>query len=584
MSEQNLQLPNGDTVIIYNERRSLQFHINDLYKYRFIDEGSTIVNGTGQHVANVNDLVYQNLSGRLKWYVVSFKDATTHVVNLSAIDVVDDPSTVNDRDKYLATSGGYESSAWKAYLDTRSLPYRLELDDSFRSYGTKTAYMVFFRGVDTSPTGEVISAYYNQNNEYQGIRIPMDVVANVRDTVFSPLAEIVNTAIKAPLIGYCTKDLNEGELITAVGYSQDDIVQRSCEFTIHKSNTYRRVEDTLRRVTSIQLISPYLSETEPNKLMIPLGINSESVIMRARVNYSDGKSLEMDVGDETSGEKFMLYGFKYWSPTIVGTAKELTLVYRLSPSEEYSREEGESESGLVKESYQIVATEVNPSLALKVFVYPSWMANLNAYVLEYWLFDLLRQQYYRIPASAIEYQQSSRSFDGMDFLSVQTLSISVNLGAVDSLWGTHRHIQTFQVALLRDGSSALTNWRVKHSTNQPAWYGDNKSAMKRTVGNGSTLIDISNGYTTLQDWLDNIFYAQDPLYNPSVEAKAPTPTHFLVTTGQNTFDFPISSWSNELSILNDLAEGQTLTLRFIKRDVNGELQLATVGLPLHTQL
>lgn len=581
MSDQTTTLPNGDTVIIPTADRSIQIFIGDLYKYRLLDQNEDVITGGGKYVGRVNDLVYHF---ELGWMRVNSVDPTTFVVNLSsAMKNTDDDQTVGEADRYLSTSSGYQSESWRVYLDTRTLPYRLEIDEGFRTYGTKTVGIKIWRGVDTTETGEVISAYYNQNNEYVSDMIPVNVVANVVDSVFSPLAEIVNTAIKAPLIGYTTKDLQEGEYVTLVGYSQDGQPVRSARCIIHKTNVYQRVEDTQRRIASIQLVSPYLSETEPNKLMVPLNINVASLVMRAKVTYTDGKSLTMDVGDETSGAKFMIYGLKYWSPTITGTPQRLSLVYRISPTEEYSRQEGESETGLVTEPYEIVATDVDPSMSLKLFVYPTWQAGINAYVLEYWLYDLVRLQWYRVPSNAIELDQNSRSFDGMDYTTVQTLTVAVKLNMLDPSWGTHRHVQTVHVALLRSGVLPATNWRVRHSSNQAAWYGDDKQALGSAVGAQNTVLDISCGFGDVDTWLDGLFYVQEPLYDILAEAKAPRPTHFVLMTRTQEFDFPIALWNNELTIINDLTEGQSLSIRFVRRDVNGELQLGVTALPLHFQ-
>lgn len=578
MTDQLITLPGGDTIIVNDDRRCLQFYVGDIYKYRLVDQSQDIVTGGGQYVPKVNDLVFHYQLGSFR---VSSVDPTTYVANLSEWNLNNEEPEVTEEDRYLTTGSGYQSESWRIYLDTRTLPYRLEIDEGFRTYGNKTAFIKLFRGIDTSEEGEIVSAYYNQNNEYVGDSIPLDVVANVVDDVFSSTATLGNVAIKAPKIGYTTKDISEGEYITLVGYSQDGTPQRSARFIVHKTNVYRRVEDTQKRVTGIQLISPYLSETDLNTLFVPLNINVASVVMRAKVSYSDGSSRIMNVGDEDSGDKFMIYGLKYWSPTIPGSPQNLTLVYRLSPSEEYSRMEGESENGLVREHYEIIATEVDPSMSIKLFAYPSWQPASNAYSLEYWLFDLLRLRYFKVPATLVEFSETSRVFDGADFSSAQSLTVGVRLNELDSSWGTHRHVQTFQIALLRSGAQRATNWRVRHSSNQPDWFGEGKEALV-TVGAGATRIfDITCGFTTIDDWLDAVYYAQEPLYDILSEAKAPIPTHFTLSTKSRDYDFPIASWNTQLSILNDLTEGQTIYIRFLRRDVNGELQLATAGLPIH---
>lgn len=579
MADSIITLPNGDTVIVNDDRRGLQFYIGDLYKYRLVDQSTDVIQAGGQYVPNVNDRVYHYELGEFR---VSSVDPTTFVANLSEWNPKHKDPEVTEEDKYLSSGSGYQSESWRAYLDTRTLPYRLEIDEGFRVYGTQTAFIKIFRGIDTTETGEIISAYYNQNGEYVGDSIPLEVCATVTDSVFSPNATIINTAIRAPVVGYTTKDLQEGEYCTVVGYTQDGMVKRnSARLIIHKTNVYRRVEDTQKRVTGIQLLSSYLSDTEPNKLYVPLNINIASITMQGKVTYSDGSSRIVDVGDEDSNQKMMIYGLKYWSPTIIGTPQKLDLVYRLSPSEEYSRMMGESENGLVTERYEIVATQVDPSLSLKLFAFPSWQGGQSSYMLNYWLFDLMRDSYYKVPPAAIEYSQTSQVFSGINYSTVQTLSVGVNLAMLDDSWGTHRHVQTLQVALLREGSLRATNWRVKHSSNQADWYGDNKEALVRVGIGQNRIFDITCGHTAYDEWLDDIMYSQEPLYDPMSEAKTPLPTHFTLMTRTFNYDFPVAMWNAELSINSDLLEGESIHIRFVRKDSNGDLQLAMAAMPIH---
>lgn len=578
MIDREITLPSGDTILINEDRRSLQFYVGDLYKYRLVEQSQDVITRGGKYVPNVDDIVIDYDLGMFR---VSYVDPTTYVANLNKWDLKDNTPEVSEEDRFLNSGTGYQSESWRIFLDTRTLPYHLEIDEGFRTYGNKSVYIKLFKGIDTSENGIIISAYYNQNGEYVSDRIPLEVVANVRDDVFSPHAVINNIAIKAPKIGYTTKDLNNGEYVTLVAYSQDGTPVRSARFLIHKTNIYRRVEDTQRRVTGIQLLTSYLSETESNRIYVPININVASIILIGRVSYEDGTYRDIPVGEEGTNSKFMIYGLKYWSPTVAGIPQKVHLVYQLSQSEEYSRMEGESESGLVKEAYQIVASELDPSMSLKLFAYPMWLNPTVGYALNYWLYDLARQEYHKVPANVVEFTETSRVFDGGDYSSAQTLTVGVRLGEVDSKWGTHRHVQTFQIALLRDGNLPATNWRVRHTTSQSRWFGEGKEALV-SVGTGQLRVfDLTCGYTDLDVWLEEMYYIQNPLYDNLSESRAPRPTHFILDTGVNTYDIPVENWNNQFSVISNLLQGETVYLHFVRRDVNGELQLATTGIPTH---
>lgn len=570
-----IQLPNGDTVVV-NQGRRQTLYLKDLYKYKL--PNSTQVVKSGDIVAQVDDRVWDYDLGEFR---VIYRDQTTYEVELAEVREREDDSPVTDHDRFLATNSGYQSEAWRCYLDTRTLPHRLEISEGFRIYGNRTAYIRLFRGFDTTETGEIVSAWYNQAGEYVSDRIPVSIVANVKDTMFSPTQQLENIAIKAPDNGFTTKDLAQGEDVTLVAYTQDDVVVRTARLNVHHTNLIRRVDDTQRRVSSIQLVSPFLSESDATELRIPLNVDIASLVMEAKVNYADGTSRLMTVGDETSGKKFMLYNLMYWSPTNAGTPTKVTLVYRLDPTEEYSRATGETVDGFVSKTYTIVPTDIVPKMSLKLYVYPTWSEQLNSYTLHYYLYDLERLRYFEVPASSVELVESSRSFDGSDYQTVQTLHLAVKLKDLDPSYGEYRHTQAVQIALIRSGGLPATNWRVRHNANQSEWYGDNMEAVLKVSAGQTHTVNVAAGQTDTDAWIDAIYYAQDPLRDPQAETKAPRPTHFYIDGGSREFDFPIDMWANDLTIISDLREGQNLGIRFVHRSVNGELQLAAAGMPAH---
>lgn len=147
MIDREVTLPNGDTIIVNDDRRNLQFFIGDIYKYRLVDQSQNVITRGGKYAPIVNDMVTDFDLGMFR---VSSVDPTTYVANLSKWDIKDSDPEVTEEDRFLNTGTGYQSESWRVFLDTRTLPYHLEIDEGFRTYGNKSVYIKLFKGIDTS--------------------------------------------------------------------------------------------------------------------------------------------------------------------------------------------------------------------------------------------------------------------------------------------------------------------------------------------------------------------------------------------------------------------------------------------------
>ena len=383
-------------------------------------------------------------------------------------------------------------------------------------------------------------------------------------------------------MGYTNKKLPNGQLVSVVVYNQAGSPIDIARMLVHNTNIVRHPEDSLKRIHSIEAINPYLSEVQPNTFYVPINATSGQLTMMAKVTYDDGTYSILPVGDETSNSKFKMLGLKHWSPTIAGVPQELSLVYQPTPQSEYAYLQGETANGSIEEAYRIVGMPADPARSLKLFVFPSWVSDLAGYKLEYWLYDLARAVSYRVPSGAVELSETSPAFDPFNYTATQYLDFGVRLGAVDGRYGAgERHYQRVLVQLLRSGGTRASNWRVKFANSQKNWYGDNLTGNVSSAGAGLSTIDVSQGETTKEGWLTKVYYNADPLFDPQTEVVAPEPTHFLLVTKSRSVEVPISQFKTAITFVNDLKEGETIYLKWIKRMTSGTLQLASTGLPIH---
>lgn len=570
MAEVIIPLPNGGTVITDEDRKKVSvFKLADLYAYRLVDDSSTVVQGKGNYVANVDDFVIVYDLGMFR---ASRVDYTSYVTDLTLWELPKTASEVGVADVLLGVGTGYTSETWRANLDIRTMPYRLDIDARLHLYSDLAKEIRVFKGLDITSTGEVISAYYNASKEYVGDAIPLTTVGT--DVV-------TNLNIKAPTAGYCTIKLDDGALVTVVVYSVTGSVLSIAKVLIHNTNVIRHPDDSVKRIKTIELISPYLSNTEPNQLSIAINATVATLALRGKVTYIDGSTSIQDVVDEDANGKFKLLGLKYWSPTISGRPAPVALSYTPSVDEEYSYSQGITASGSVIVQYTILGLPIDPSYSLKLYVFPTWVSTLLGYTLEYWLYDLNRQIARRVPKAAISLSDESAPFDGLNYTQVQTLKLGVQLNVVDVAYGSNTHVQIVQVALLRDGSIRASNWKVKFASNQASYYGTALEAVVRATINGLSTINVKNGAADLTSWLALVYGSLEALYDPQIETAAPVPTHFVVNTKTRVYEFPVSQWANDLTFINDANEGETIYLTFLRRTVSADLQLAVAGLPVH---
>jgi len=563
-------LSNGDTVII-PDRANTVLNLQDLYKYRLVDSGAEIIRGAGNIVPKQDDLIYDYSIGLMRSARV---DESDYHVDLVVWKLPSNSGDVSGQDELLGEGPGSQSESYRVMVDTRKFPYTLDINSRMRAYSDTAKEIIVFRGSDPSPTGEIISANYDPaTKEYLGPAIPMKLVGTV---------EVNNLGIMAPVSGYTTAELKNGAPVTVVTYNTAGSPIDIARMLVHLTNVVRHPDDYSKRVKSIELISPYLSKTEPGVLEVPIDATVATLSLRAMVTYTNGVTSIQDVVDENANGKFKLLSLMYWSPQIPGDEQTLELIYELSEGEEYSYLQGETANGAVRVPYKIRAIAKNPAFTLKLFSYPVWKNSTQGYVLEHWICDLARQVTRRAPSAAISLVDGFGAFDGLDYLSTQRIRFGVDLSVVDQAYAGHTFAQLVQISLLRDaGISGTTNWKVKFSGNQANWYGDSLQASVTAAGSGLSTINVGNDLGDQATWFDKVYYNSAPLYDIQTENKAPEPTHFVVVTKTREFEFPVSQWNQNLTFVNDLTEGQVVYLKWIKRTFNSVLQLGVSGLIVH---
>lgn len=521
----------------------------------------------GKYVPNVDDLAFDWVQG---FFRVATVDYTTGLSDLRPWTIKTSPSEANDEDVLLGVGPGGQSEMWRVRIDARTVPHTLDLDGRLHIYGSDAQYCKVFKGTDISINGKVISAFYDQNNTFLGENIPMVLVAT----------ELLNNrAIKAPMTGYTNLSLQDGEVVTVVVYGASGNVLYREKMLIENTSMVRRTSANMRYVTGIELISPFLSESSPDLIEFPINVNIGTVMMMGKVTFSDGDDRIIPIS--TDGEtRFSLFGLTHYVPTLEGQTVPLTLNYILAENE-YAYIQGPTENGSITERYRARTMKVDKAYSVKLYAYPVWKDATTGYQLEFWLYNLDRREFSRVNRGQVEVQAGSRNFDGLDFLTTQTLSLSINLNDIDPKYSAYRHVQTFKVSLRAAGTERRTNWTIQFNPGAADTYGNALEAEMLFLNTNFWLVKIGNGFNSKEEWLRNVFYASQPLFDTRSEIEAPTPTHFALRTKTRRTEFSVTEWNNDLQIYNDLEEGENIAIEWIRRTPVTDLQLGVSALTVH---
>lgn len=524
-------------------------------------------NGTGMWCPNVGDLIVDLVNG---WFLVTTIDITTGLSKWVKWELAPVSQSNVEVDKLLGVGTGAQSETWRVLIDTRQMPYSLQVDGRLHLYRSDATHYKVFLGTDINElTGICISAYYTPSNELVGENIPLEHVGT---------DDINNFAIWAPSAGNTDRRLNDGEVVTVVLYGSAGQLSRAT-MLIQNTALVRRSEAGRKNVTSIELQSPYLSDADPRLLLVPINFDIKTVVLTGIVRYDNGDTAEIPISQD-GGSKMSLHGLTWYSPTIQSYPKKLTLSYRLS-EDEYSVTHGVTENGFITEPYSIKATAADDAYSMKLYTYPTWNAAANRYELDFWLYSIDRDVYFRVPRNVIETIEGYPSFDGQNYTSRQRLKFGVKLSLVDPQYTDHRFMQAVDVLLRQTGVEKGTKWQLRLDETQDEFFGEAVVAESRFVNTNLSYMSLKNNCTSFQQWINKLFYAVNPQFDDTSEVKAPQPTHFVVHTKARTYEFEAESqWDKEFTMFNDYTIGETISIRWIRATPQNRLELGVTGLPV----
>jgi len=542
-------------VPIKDQNRGWRFwHKNEIY---------TGPAGPGRMVPNVEDGVWSWTDGL--WRV----DSVNYTTGLSVLEPHSFDNYnggVVEEDVLLSTGPSRQSESYRIYIDDTAAPYTMVFDARLHVYGSAAHHMKVFRGTDISlSTGQVISAYYNNVGAYVDDNVPLEL---------SYVPGGTNQTIKNPKVASTNESLSDGEVVTAVVYSDTNMVLSVYRMLVAKTNYIATANLGQRFIMSVELDTSFLSPSNDKLILLPGNMLLDSTVLTGIVHYSDGSDEVLPV----DGGRFKLLGLDNYVGHGGGQDIDLVLKYSLLSNEYAYAPMGALPDRWLTMPYKLRTVEDNSTYTVKLFVVPVWdTTSLPQWKLTYWLYSLTRDVVFDV-TSLVQPVVGQPAFDPNNLNGRQALRVALNLADIPfGGYMSYRKVQDFAITLKAPGSNtAATNyWMLEYTTGNI--YGSGQFAVGSLEPSDSSKrrLDISLGYTDVGDWLNHVYWPTQPLFKNPEELSAPTPTHVRVKFGPS-FVRELEVWEALQyvgMITPTFTQGTIVHLEFIKREFDGDKEL-----------
>jgi hypothetical protein len=518
--------------------------------------------GANKYVPNVQDYVVDTVARET--YYVSYLDATTLVPTLTPLPPSIPDTQFSDTDILIGVGPGAPSETYRIYTNQAVLPATLAVEQRLQIFSSSAAYCQIFKGSVIDGTGQVISAVIDSSGNLVSQAIPLTLCAVPSGT---------NYTIKAVPDCFTTEPLLDGEVLTAVIYSATMVVLSKHQLLVENTAYIRSTNASMKYITSIALLSPFMSEADPTQIQYPLNVPLSTLNLLGVVNYSDGTSLQMPI----DGTKFQLSGLTGYLPTQVSQQQPLVLQYNLSPNE-LALCQTNGTLRFLTASYTAITIATNGSYSVKLYAFPVWVSATEGYTLEWFLYNLDRNIAQRV-TPYVTILTNFKAFNPTQYGVNQQLTVQINLNAVNGSYESFIHAQVVNILLIQAGNNKGTNnWTVGFTTSQTPQFGGGNVAVMTITNQNYGSMSVASGYTTQAAWLNAFYYMTLPIYNTATETGPMVPTHFALYSGDTLLiHTEIANWQQTFTIYSIPADLSNIDVYFTYETDTEVLELSVAS-------
>ncbi len=537
------------------------YNPNGLYKEWGYDEIYKGVKGigdgnVGRYVPKVNDKVFS--AALRKTFIVEAVDPGTLLSTLERyVESPEDGAT--DKDFILGVGNRYPQEGYFIYVDN-SLDKPVLAIDSMAFWRRKEIlYFRVFAGFNPLPTAEVLSARYNQSNEY------------IDDKIMAvKLDDINGVEAYVPDVGWAKRQIVDGETLTVVAYDARG-VNSMVTMLGRNSGMVRQSNSTVLAVQSIQLVGPNV-DASGKTIKVAVNATLDSIALMCQVTYRGGKTVQKPI----DGSKIRIISDADYIPSSPGIDQDLVLIYTFDATEAFDGSLNNTDR-FFQETYTIKADATLKAYGMKLFSYPYWKSAAQGYGIRHFLQSMDRDAVYDV-TDLVELKTGSAPFDPLLMGVKQSLVFALDISKVDPRFTDYRHSQNIKFTLLADGvTDGVTPWLVGFEGTQVD-YGDKIEARLAYVSSQVWTTTVDCGAASQEEWLERLYYATRPIYNTQTESAPMVPTHFIFVVNGLRYRKAIADWNQPFTVKSGGSVGDLAVIHWVA-EVNGvDLQLASSGL------
>lgn len=429
------------------------------------------------------------------------------------------------------------------------------------------AYAILYKGNLIGDKGAVISA------RYSGVDL-IDEMIQVSPVVYDNLENRTVMGADTFSVNVNENEMPNGSRATLVYYDQAGRPIPPTYSVVTQHCGYLRDHQLGKRyVKSIELISPWFTNSgSPKTMFIAINLALSTVEFRAKVHYSDGSSSEeLPVNTYNGNSGFTLTGINQYKPTVPGQrSNALVLTYAFKEHEQaYIVQPGAPRH--MSERYAIVATPAEGAYSPRIYSYPYWDPAAG-WRLRHFITDLDRR-YCRDVTPMVTLNEASPAFDGRKYGEEQNMVFRLDMRDVNPANEPWAFTQPCGITLYNDAISEGRKWDVRHSYGNPPF---SALSLEYVPQPGGGSIGKFAGPLNLNEFLQQGYYAFEPMKDPRSEVNAPVPTHIDIVRLNNTakLSVPVSEFKSLPLSEMSLVHGEGIMIRWIRKEANGnELQL-----------
>lgn len=523
------------------------FHLREIY---------TGPSGTGAWVPNPEDLIWALSTGFQTVFAV---DYTSGLSTLLPVNVSTLGGGADLTEALLAAGPGSVSSNFRIYIDDSILPHPLAFDNRLACFGSENATCKVFRGINIGPSGDVISARYDGNGDLISENLLMENVADIT---------MNNVAVKTVTPGSCSGSVLNGDLLTAVFYTDTGAINGIYRMLAVTTDFVRAADANSKYISAIELISNYMSSSDSAVVDVPVNLTVQSAMFKGRVHYNDGSTTTLPI----DGTKFSLLGLNAYMASVPDQYAGIQLVYALGPGEYASGLTPGLPGNMKNRAYRLHTIAADNAFTVKIFAIPTYDTTLPtpAWRLNYYLYNLDRQVYYNID-EWVQFPVGQPAFNGLPaaYGTEQNIQVSVNLQDIGVGLPYYYYSQILKVTAVAPGVNSLATdyFNIDYSSDL-AVYGNGSYARVQNDGTDPLQknLYINDGMLQLGDWLNSHYYNLLPLKVQNVEFTPPAPTHVRLKIGTSYYRLmPIAEvLSPILDVTIASPQGKTIRMEFVK--------------------